>query len=281
MKTLRKKLAVFLLTLAMAIIPAFTALAADKPPTGPALEALLRQQMARNSSATITASGEEPAEDDTAADSTTFGTYTNIPSGFTQMEGTPLCFYAGTPDSVKQQMLNAFLSLPDNTRKMAAVSNFHYLITDKAHAGSVPNFQNPGTLPAGETMRFAYYYYSDGSIAHTDFAAVIFYDTEGTTPDLTLIHETGHMMDDCMLMYRGDLSSTTDEFTALAARYKNVIGSFDRNSAVNVYTSSEIFAESFRIYMISPDWLSDNCPEIYNYVQNVIENLPTDGKVTY
>jgi hypothetical protein len=247
MKTLNRKLAVLLFTLILAVSSAFPALAAGN----------------------------------TTVAGASFATYTSIPSGFTQMAGTPLCFYDGTPDSVKESLINAFDSLPDNVRTMAAVAGFHYLVTDKAHAANVPNFQNPGTLPAGETMRFSYYYYSDGTVTHTDFAAVIFYDTEGTTPDQTLIHETGHMMDDCMLMYRGALSSTSSEFSALAAQDKNVIGSFDRNSAVNVYTSSEIFAESFRIFMDDPGWLTTNCPEIYKFVTNIIDNLPTTGRANY
>lgn len=74
MKTLNRKLAVLLFTLILAISSAFPALAAGSTPVAGA----------------------------------SFATYTSIPSAFTQMAGTPLCFYDGTPDSVKESVEKAF-----------------------------------------------------------------------------------------------------------------------------------------------------------------------------
>lgn len=217
----------------------------------------------------------------TYSDTYSYSSYSEMPSGFTQVSGSPICFYEGTPDSVQQDVLASYATLPDNVRHLISISDFHIMVLDRAHAGVVTNFNDPGYAIAGETMQFSYVTYSNGSITHSDFAAVVFYDVAGTSAGQVLLHEIGHMVDDSMLMYCNEQSSQTAEFAALASQYQSVIATYDANASANVYNNSEIFAEVFRIHVTNPGWLSANCPELESYMSGLIAGLPSEACVNY
>ena len=133
------------------------------------------------------------------------GGWKEAPAGFANAEGTEVYFYEGTPENVRADILSAYKLLPESILHEISISDFHYLVLPTAKAAAVPGYQDLGTSrTAGQTMGFSYTVYADGKVEHTNIACVILYDnTWGTTPGNVLLHETGHMLHDCMLIYRG------------------------------------------------------------------------------
>lgn len=93
-----------------------------------------------------------------------------------------------------------------------------------------------------------------------------------TTQGRTVLHEVGHIVDMNSWIHTGNYARFSDvpEFQDMYTKYKEIIGSYSSMSSVNVYNSTEFFAESFLVAESDPEWLAQRCPDLYNYLQNCI-----------
>lgn len=100
---------------------------------------------------------------------------------------------------------------------------------------------------------------------------VSIYIYHDTTRADTYIHECGHALDYIAEYitgtYRGPQPiSNSAEWQSLYATYGSTLATFDANASVNMYNSSEAFAEAYRFYFSYPSQLQSRCPEVYNFV---------------
>lgn len=118
--------------------------------------------------------------------------------------------------------------------------------------------------------------YKDGECTGFYLSAPAYIDLDAdhlvTTQGRTLLHEVGHIVDMSSWIHQGTYArfSDTQEFQDMYGRYKSVVGSYSSMSSVNVYNSTEFFAESFLVAESDPMWLAERCPDLYDYLQNCI-----------
>lgn len=106
-------------------------------------------------------------------------------------------------------------------------------------------------------------------------APVSIYIYHDTTRADTYIHECGHALDFIAEYITGTYKgpqpiSNSSEWQTLYATYGSTLATFDANAAVNMYNSSEAFAEAYRLYFSYPSQLQSRCPEVYNFVSSQI-----------
>lgn len=106
-------------------------------------------------------------------------------------------------------------------------------------------------------------------------APVSIYIYHDTTRADSYIHECGHALDNIAEYitgtYRGPKPiSNSSEWQSLYATYGATMATFDGNASVNMYDSSEAFAEAYRLYFTYPSQLQSRCPEVYNFVASQI-----------
>lgn len=83
-----------------------------------------------------------------------------------------------------------------------------------------------------------------------------------------VLHEMGHFID----YVCGGITSTEE--------YKNIWGSeveafksFHSTADANTNSVNEYFAESFEVYIESPEELKSHCPQSYNYIVNILGKI--------
>ena len=105
-------------------------------------------------------------------------------------------------------------------------------------------------------------------------APVAIYIYHDTTRADTYIHECGHALDNIASYITGyyidHAISNSSEWQSLYATYGPIMATFDGNASVNMYKSSEAFAEAYRLYFSYPQQLQTRCPEVYTFVANQI-----------
>lgn len=104
---------------------------------------------------------------------------------------------------------------------------------------------------------------------------VSIYIYHDTTRADTYIHECGHALDFIAEYITGTYKgpqpiSNSSEWQTLYATYGSTLATFDANAAVNMYNSSEAFAEAYRLYFSYPSQLQSRCLEVYNFVNSQI-----------
>ena len=83
-----------------------------------------------------------------------------------------------------------------------------------------------------------------------------------------VLHEMGHFID----YYCGFLSKT-DGFQSIWGSELEAFKAFHYTADANTSTVNEYFAESFQVFIESPDELQENCPQSYNYIIKILEVL--------
>lgn len=106
-------------------------------------------------------------------------------------------------------------------------------------------------------------------------APVSIYIYHNTTRVDTYIHECGHALDNIAEYITGTYKgphpiSNSSEWQNLYATYGPTMATFDTNASVNMYNSTEAFAEAYRLYFSYPGQLQSRCPEVYNFVNTQI-----------
>ena len=201
--------------------------------------------------------------------------------GLTKADGVPIYFAQETPESVKADVLSTYRTLPESVMHEIRISDFHYIVLPSVKTGIVPEFKASGYSIAGEVLPLSYTVYSSGAVTHSRFACVILYDCVGsTTPGNVMLHETGHMLHTCTLMYGSCTQGYSEGFINLANQYQSVLSGYDLNASVNTYSNAEIFAESMRVYLSNPEWLKTNCPGLADYMGGFLAKLPAKAKAT-
>jgi len=97
------------------------------------------------------------------------------------------------------------------------------------------------------------------------------------TPPEILIHEYGHALDFIAGYitgtYKGECGiSGQDQWTKLYQANKNKLKNIDNHTKANVNKNkSEAFADAFRLYVTKPKTLNNTCPDIYHFIDDLLE----------
>lgn len=90
----------------------------------------------------------------------------------------------------------------------------------------------------------------------------------GTKDVTSVLHEMGHFID-----YACGYLSETEEYKAIWGSEVEVFKSFHYTADENTSTANEYFAESFQVYIESPNELQEKCPQSYDYIVNTLNHL--------
>lgn len=83
-----------------------------------------------------------------------------------------------------------------------------------------------------------------------------------------VLHELGHFLD-----YYTGYTSDTDSYKATWGSELEAFKSFHFTAEANINTPHEYFAESFQVYVESPDELKEKCPQSYDYIGGIINGI--------
>lgn len=83
-----------------------------------------------------------------------------------------------------------------------------------------------------------------------------------------VLHEMGHFVD----YYCGFLSKT-DDFQSIWGSELEAFKAFHYTADANISTANEYFAESFQVFIESPNELQENCPQSYAYIVDILNQL--------
>lgn len=90
----------------------------------------------------------------------------------------------------------------------------------------------------------------------------------GTKDATAVLHEMGHFID-----YVCGYLSSTEKYMLIWGSEVEAFKSFYYTADNNINTASEYFAESFQVYIESPNELQEKCPQSYNYIVNTLNHL--------
>lgn len=195
-------------------------------------------------------------------------------SSYTQIEGTMLKRGPGVSDAAVINDIHAYQMLPFSIKNML-VANSIYIYEMSPENDSM---SRPGSAALSTGTA-----YSINRTGATPTVTVLKPGSTDIFSDLSmaqdgpviLLHEVGHQMD---YLYLGSFPATgtyfnasdQPEWQAIYAAEKNIIATYSRNAAANVYMACEGFAEATGIYFANPEWLQKNCPASYTYVGKVV-----------
>lgn len=90
----------------------------------------------------------------------------------------------------------------------------------------------------------------------------------GTKDATAVLHEMGHFID-----YVCGCLSETEEYKVIWGSEVEAFKSFHYTADENTSTANEYFAESFQVYIESPNELQEKCPQSYDYIVNTLNHL--------
>lgn len=90
----------------------------------------------------------------------------------------------------------------------------------------------------------------------------------GTKDATAVLHEMGHFVD-----YVCGYLSETEKYKANWGSEVEAFKSFHYTADENTSTANEYFAESFQVYIESPNELQEKCPQSYDYIVNTLNHL--------
>lgn len=90
----------------------------------------------------------------------------------------------------------------------------------------------------------------------------------GTKDVTSVLHEMGHFVD-----YVCGYLSETEEYKAIWDSEVEAFKSFHYTADENTNQANEYFAESFQVYIESPNELQEKCPQSYDYIIKILEVL--------
>ena len=90
----------------------------------------------------------------------------------------------------------------------------------------------------------------------------------GTKDSTAVLHEMGHFID-----YVCGYLSDTEEYKSIWGSEVEAFKSFHYTADANTNQANEYFAESFQVYIESPDELQEKCPQSYDYIVNTLNHL--------
>lgn len=90
----------------------------------------------------------------------------------------------------------------------------------------------------------------------------------GTRDSTAVLHEMGHFID-----YVSGYLSDTEEYKSIWGSEVEAFKSFHYTADDNTNTANEYFAESFQVYVESPNELQEKCPQSYDYIVKTLSHL--------
>lgn len=90
----------------------------------------------------------------------------------------------------------------------------------------------------------------------------------GTKDSTAVLHEMGHFID-----YICGYLSATEEYRNIWGSEVEAFKSFHYTADENTNQANEYFAESFQVYIESPNQLQEKCPQSYDYIVNTLNHL--------
>lgn len=90
----------------------------------------------------------------------------------------------------------------------------------------------------------------------------------GAKDATSVLHEMGHFID-----YVCGYLSETEEYKEIWGSEIEAFKSFHYTADENTSTANEYFAESFQVYIESPNELQEKCPQSYDYIVNTLNHL--------
>lgn len=90
----------------------------------------------------------------------------------------------------------------------------------------------------------------------------------GTKDSTAVLHEMGHFID-----YVCGYLSETEKYKEIWGSEIEAFKSFHYTADENTSTANEYFAESFQVYIESPNELQEKCPQSYDYIVNTLNHL--------
>lgn len=90
----------------------------------------------------------------------------------------------------------------------------------------------------------------------------------GTKDSTAVLHEMGHFVD-----YVCGYLSCKEEYKNIWGNEVEAFKSFHYTADENINQANEYFAESFQVYIESPDLLKEKCPQSYDYIVNTLNRL--------
>lgn len=168
-----------------------------------------------------------------------------------------------------EKIYAGYYCIPENVRNRMEADHVEVYLVDMS---------NEVLTYSGSTIRGLYYgatRYISPEGAFLSRAGDSFIDIQTgrrKDPAETLLHETGHLIADLGgNSYPYTVQAKTPEMECLYGAYAPVVASYDATSALNCYNKDEMFAESFRIFIQDPEWLSESCPELFTYIACCVE----------
>lgn len=166
-----------------------------------------------------------------------------------------------------EKIYAGYYCIPENVRNQMEADHVEVYLIDRS---------NEVLTYSGYTIRGLYYgatrYSSPEGASRAGDSFIDIQTGRGKDPAETLLHETGHLIADLGgNSYPCTALAKTPEMECLYGVYAPVIASYDSTSAINCYNKDEMFAESFRIFIRDPEWLSASCPELFAYIACCVE----------
>ena len=90
----------------------------------------------------------------------------------------------------------------------------------------------------------------------------------GTRDSTAVLHEMGHFID-----YYTGFKSDSEEYNLIWGSEVEAFKSFHPTADANTNTAHEYFAESFQVYIESPNELQEKCTQSYDYIVNILNQL--------
>ena len=197
-------------------------------------------------------------------------------SSYRDVSGTTIKLSPATDVATESETIAQYSQLPSNVQSKLASENFAIYIQSSSENGGLLM----GGTAAGQCLGNSYLVYTQGASKWTEKSNNGYIDVLSDYNDNgeVMFHEVGHFIDyesngGYGKTYSYYNASSSAQWQELYSRYQGVLAGYSAQSSANLYNTAEAFAESYAIYMCSPSWIAQNCPEIATYIQTVVSTM--------
>ena len=207
------------------------------------------------------------------------------------IKSTFISYMDDTDKTDVDKVVKAYSKLPDSIKQKLVADQVRIILYDKLEGPATKLTYAASSYSAPE-----YYTYDQGSDAkvtnenytkqeikdHTSGKVrinnAVIRISSGKYEEQALFHSVGHWIDDMNSSDGKRLSASQAKgFDSLYEKYKTMLRSVDKYSAVVISNPSEMFAEGVRLYIESPGTLQKISPELYAYITTAINNAVNNG----
>ena len=205
-------------------------------------------------------------------------TYTAIPGTLIYTDGL-------TSEEVQEEVISAYLELPESVRVTLVQYNICVYLSQTANyddAESIAAYLDgtPGSTIAAAVTSIGTVWHQGETITRVDNMPYIVYFSSLAYDGDALIHEVGHALDYLAMVNSGKFTgsfygiSDSDEWQAIYAADGAAIAAIDRLTAINASKNScECFAEAFRLAYTDPEALICASPAAYQFILDAVDAI--------